>query len=75
MITVLVCCKITGHPVRNARVALGKDGFLTGGVTRGEWTDSRGEAYFDTSNGRGCVYVNGHVRYTGSLGGRHVIYV
>jgi hypothetical protein len=75
MITVVVCYKSTGKPAKNVKVALGKNGLFTGGVTSGKWTDSRGEVHFDTNNGSGQIFVNGRDAFRGHLAGRHVVYV
>lgn len=50
-------------------------GILSGGVTHGELTDSRGEAHFNTSNGSGEIFVQGRSLFRGRLAGRHVVYI
>lgn len=75
MITVKVVYKSSGKPAEGKKVALGKDGLLTGGVTHGKWTNSRGEAHFDTSSGHGKVFVSGSTEYEGELSGRIVVYI
>jgi len=50
----------SGAPVKGARVALGFDGFFSGGVTRDFYTDNRGVAQVDhSSSGEATVYVSG----------------
>jgi hypothetical protein len=43
MVTVKIIHRSSGKPVKGKKVALG----MPNGVTRGEWTDSEGEAHFD----------------------------
>jgi len=59
MVTVRVIDRSSGKPVKGKKVALGTSGLLSGGVTRGEWTDSNGDAHFDVKPNHGKVYVNG----------------
>ena len=75
MITVKVVYEISGKLAEGKKVAIGKDGLLSGGVTHGKWTDSRGEAHFDTSPGDGKVFVSGSTEYDGYLSRRIVIYI
>lgn len=75
MVTVKVIYESSGKPAEGKKVALGKDGLLSGGVTHGKWTDSRGEAHFDTSPGPGKVFVSGSTEYEGYLSGRVVVYI
>lgn len=75
MITVKVVYKSSGKPAEGKKVALGKDGLLSGGVTHGKWTDDRGEAHFDTSSCHGKVFVSGSTEYDGNLSGRIVVYI
>ena len=75
MITVRVLDRKTGEPVKDARVALGFSGFLTGGVTSDEYTDEYGEAHFDHDAGSGEVFVNGRKVREGSLHGLIIIYI
>ena len=75
MITIRVIHRASGKPVKGKKVALGTNGLLTGGVTRGEWTDTNGDAHFDLKPSQGKVYVNGRKEYEGHLSGRIVVYV
>jgi uncharacterized protein YfaS (alpha-2-macroglobulin family) len=75
MVTVKVVSKSSGNPVEGKKVALGIDGLFSGGVTKGEWTDSDGEAHFDVRPARGKVYVDGSTKHEGHLSGRVVVYI
>lgn len=49
-----------GKPVDGHRVTLSYDGMLTGGMSSPEYTNSSGQAYFDSNYGDGGeVYVDG----------------
>lgn len=69
MITVRVVSRSSGKPIKDKKVALGIDALLSGGVTKGEWTDSAGEASFDVKPNDGKVFVNGSTEYEGFLSG------
>ncbi len=75
MVTVRVIDRSSGKPVKGKKVALGISGLLSGGVTRGEWTDSNGDAHFDVKPAHGKVYVSGTKQYEGHLSGRIVVYI
>lgn len=75
MVTVRVIHQSSGKPVKGKKVALGISGVFSGGVTRGEWTDSHGEAHFDVKPNNGKVYVDGSKKYEGHLSGRVVVYI
>jgi hypothetical protein len=75
MITVKVVRRSSGNPVKGKKVALGIDAIFSGGVTKGEWTDSNGEAHFDVKPNHGKVFVDGSSEYEGYLSGRIVVYV
>lgn len=75
MITVKVVRKSSGDPAKGKKVALGIERLLSGGVTRGEWTDSNGEAHFDVKPAYGKVFVDGSKKYEGHLSGRVVVYI
>ncbi|NLI56064.1 hypothetical protein GX420_03650 [bacterium] len=72
MITVKVVDRRTGKPVKGARVALYITGFLTSGVTKSQYTNEFGEAYFDNDSAS-TVYVNGNVTKKGLIKGLVVI--
>jgi hypothetical protein len=74
MISVQVCSRQSGRPLRGYRVTLGFSGFF-GGVTASEYTDSDGHAHFSCDPGSGEVYVSGKSVFKGTLRGRIVVYV
>jgi uncharacterized protein YfaS (alpha-2-macroglobulin family) len=74
MVSVRVYSKSTGKAVKGAKVSLGKDGFFTGGVTQSQYTDSSGEAHFNTDSGSGRVFVDGKTLYEGRLSGMVTVY-
>jgi len=65
-------CKVisssSGKPIKDKKVALGIDALLSGGVSRGQWTDSLGEAHFDVTQLRNGL-VSGSPKYDGYLSG------
>lgn len=69
MITVRIMSKSSGKPVKDKKVALGIDALFSGGVTKGQWSDSHGEAHFDVKPNYGKVFVNGSTKYEGFLSG------
>ena len=75
MITVKVIRQDTGKPAEGRKVSLGFNALFSGGVTNSEYTDSNGEAHFDSGNGDGQVYVDGVIKHKGYLSGRIVIYI
>lgn len=75
MVTVKVVRKSSGDPAKGKKVALSISAVLSGGVTRGEWTDSNGEAHFDVKPNHGKVFVDGSTKYEGHLSGRIVVYI
>jgi len=75
MVTVKVVRKSSGESAKGKKVALGIDAVFSGGVTKGEWTDSNGEAHFDVKPNYGKVFVDGSKRFEGHLSGRIVVYI
>ena len=75
MVTVKVISKSSGKPIKGKKVALGIDAVFSGGVTKGEWTDSNGEAHFDVKPNHGKVFVDGSTKHEGYLSGRVVVYI
>lgn len=75
MITIQVIHQRSGEPWSGRKVALGFDGFFSGGVTGWEYSSDRGEVHFDVKPRQGRVYVEGHEAWTGYLEGRIVVYV
>lgn len=75
MITIKVVSQSSGNPVKNSKVTLGFDGLFTGGTTDSQYTDSNGEAHFDTEPRKGTVYVDGRDKHNGHLSGRVVVYI
>jgi hypothetical protein len=75
MITVKLVSKGSGNPIKGKKVALGMEHLMSTGVTRGEWTNSDGEANFNVKPGHGKVYVDGSKRHEGHLSGRIVVYI
>lgn len=67
MVTVRVLSKNSHKPVKGKKVALGIDALFSGGVTKGQWSDSNGEARFDVQPNHGKVFVDGTTRYEGYL--------
>lgn len=75
MVTVKVVSRRSGHPVKNVMVALGSSAIFSGGVTKGQYTDSNGEAHFDVSPGNWTIFIDGSVEHKGYISGRTVVYV
>lgn len=75
MITVKVCYESSGKPAKDKKVSLGIDELSRSGVTSSEWTDSNGEAHFDTKPAEGRVFVDGSTAYKGYLKDRIVVYI
>ena len=75
MITVKVVRQSSGKPEAGRKVSLGFNALLSGGVTNSEYTDSNGEAHFNSENGDGQVYVDGSTKHKGYLSGRIVVYI
>ena len=75
MITVKVVSANSGKPASGKRVSLYFDGFITGGSSSAQRTDSQGEAHFNHDPGKGKVYVDGRTAYEGRLAGRVVVYI
>lgn len=73
MITVKVVSQSSGKPLSGKRVMLNFSGLLRGHST--EYTDSNGEAHFNSDNGEGEVYVDGTAKHKGRLAGRVVVYI
>lgn len=75
MVTVKLISKGSGKAIKGKKVALGMEHMFSTGVTRGEWTNSDGEAHFDVKPGRGKVYVDGSNKHEGHLSGRVYVYI
>jgi hypothetical protein len=76
MVTVVVFWKSTGDPASDRRVSIGVNNGLWGsGVTKEQFTDSRGEAHFDIRSSRGEVFVDHKSMHKGQVGGRIVVYI
>jgi hypothetical protein len=76
MVTVMVVRTSSGKPAKGEYVSIGIDSFFSGGVTKRELTDDRGEVHFpnvDPCNGE--VYVGGRKVYKGRVEGRVVVYI
>lgn len=71
MVTVKVVSKSTGNPQQNQRVVLS----VFDGVTKSEYTDSKGEAHFNISPQNGEIIVNGRTVEKGRLEGKMVVYI
>ena len=63
MITVKVIRRSSGKAAEGQKVALR----INNAVTRGEWTDSNGQAHFDVKPDYGKVFVAGSKVYEGYL--------
>jgi hypothetical protein len=74
MISVQVFWKSSGKPAKGSRVRVSFDGLLRG-MTEEQYTDSNGEAHFNSDPGTGTVYVDGKNKQHGRLSGRMVIYI
>ena len=73
MVSVKVVSRSSGKPVKSAKVSISFG--LLGGITSAKFTDSNGEAHFDTSPGEGTVYVNGREVKKGHFSGMVVVYI
>jgi len=69
MITVKVIRRSSGKAAEGQKVALG----INNAVTRGEWTDSKGQARFDVKPDYGKVFVGGSTVHEGYLSGLIVV--
>ena len=69
MLTVRVIRRNSGKAAEGQKVALG----IHNAVTRGEWTDSKGQANFDVKPDYGKVFVGGSKVYEGYLSGLIVV--
>ena len=69
MITVKVIRGNSGKGAEGKKVALG----IHNAVTRGEWTDSSGQAHFNVKPAYGKVFVGGLNVYEGHLEGLIVV--
>jgi hypothetical protein len=74
MITIQVYCKSHGKPLRGISVSAEFEGFLRG-CTKVKFTDGKGECHFDSTPGRGVVYVKGRLAHQGWLSGRTLVYL
>jgi len=60
MPTIRVTVYRDNKPAKGHRVVLSYSGFLTGGMSKSQYTDSHGQAFFDAKYGEeGEVYVDG----------------
>jgi hypothetical protein len=76
MVTVQVFSESTGKPEKDKRVAIGKNGLLSTGVTKTQYTDSNGEAHFDTDpTNDGEIFVDGREVHRGRVSGKMTVYV
>lgn len=75
MVTVKVIYKDDGEPAKDQKVAVGIDGFWSGGTSSDEWTDAEGEAHFDITPGEGKVWVGRDIAFKGNIAGRVIVYI
>lgn len=75
MFTIKLIEEYSGKPATGRRVSIGFNGLFTGGVTKDQYTDEKGEVHFDYDPAEGTVYVDHQVKYEGRLEGRVLIYV
>ena len=75
MITVQILKQSTGKPVKRARIAIGVELLMAGGVTPAQYTDANGEAHFQRDPCKGKIFVDGREKYKGRIEGRKVIYI
>jgi hypothetical protein len=73
MVTVKLCSKASGKPIRDVKVLVSFTSVGRGWLE--EWTDSSGGADFDTDPGDAVVYVHGSPIWKGHLSGRVVVCV
>ena len=75
MFTIKVIESNSGKPVNGARVQVSLGGIWTGGLTEKQYTDSNGDAHFDSKPGSGEVFVDGKTVHKGQIAGRVIVYV
>ena len=76
MITVQVYRKSDGKPVKGAKVSVHFSGLFSGGFTKNVYTESDGQAHFDTDGGRtGTIFVDGKTAKEGNISGKEIVYV
>lgn len=75
MVSIKVVWRDSGKPAKDQKVAIGINSFLSGGVTKGQYTNSDGEAHFDIDPCEGQVFINGSTKHEGTIKGRVVIYI
>ena len=75
MFTIKLIEEYSGKPASGRRVSVGVSGLFTGGVTKAQYTDEKGEVHFDYDPSEGTVYVEHQVKYEGRLEGRVLIYL
>ena len=74
--SVIIVQRRGGGYVKGAKVALGFDRILSGGVTDSTYTNGDGEATIKHSNsGKATVYVNGRNEGTMNTPGQKVIFI
>ena len=74
MLTIYVYSQSSGKPVIHKRVHLDFGSDLFGSYLE-EYTDSNGQASFNTEPRSGSVSVDGSVRYKGHLSGRINVFI
>jgi hypothetical protein len=74
MITICVYHQSNGKPAAHEKVHLSFGGDWTGSFLN-EYTDSNGEAHFNTEPRTGKVIVGGSERFSGYLSGKVVVYI
>jgi hypothetical protein len=77
MVIVQLISVKTGEPVKGKRVSVGTTGFLSGGVTDRQFTNSRGEVEFPKIGpcNDGSIFVEGDRVYKGKIEGFQRIYI
>jgi hypothetical protein len=77
MVIVQVISAKTGEPIKGKIVSVGTTGFLSGGVTERQFTNSRGEVEFPRIGpcDSGTIFVEGKSLYKGKIEGFQRIYI
>lgn len=75
MVSVRVFFKQSGKPAKGISVSVSFDGIFSGGITKKIFTDSSGDAHFDSDPGYGTIYADGKNVYKGKIEGRTIVYV
>lgn len=75
MFTIKVIESNSGKAINGARVQVSMKTIWTGVLTEKQYTDSNGDAHFDSKPGSGEVCVDGKTVHKGQIAGRVIVYV